>query len=75
MTLRPPTCYTSTDLAAQVAGNMMPGETSIALGRHTEQDSIMVKDGGDCEDFLVRRYKAETNRKDSTHDNTNLAAY
>ncbi len=45
------------NLAAQVTGNMMPGETSIALGRHTEQDSIMVKDGGDCEDFLVRCYQ------------------
>ena len=63
------------NLAAQVTGNMMPGETSIALGRHTEQDSIMVKDGGDCEDFLVRCYKAETNRKDSMHDNTNRASH
>jgi hypothetical protein len=63
------------NLAAQVTGNMMPGETSIALGRHTEQDSIMVRDGGDCEDFLVRCYKAETNRKDSMHDNTNRASH
>ena len=40
-------------LAVQVTDNMMSGETAIALGRHTEQDSIMSKDCGDWENSVL----------------------
>jgi broad specificity phosphatase PhoE len=50
------------NLAAPFTGNTTP-------------DAITGGGGGDCEDFLVRCYKAETNRKDSMHDNTNRASH
>jgi len=53
----------------------MSGETVIAPGRYREQDSIMTKEGGDCEDLLARFTEAETKRKDFTHDHTRRAAH
>jgi len=53
----------------------MSGETAIAPGGHQEQDSIMTKAGGDCEDPLARFTEAETKRKDVAHDRTRRAAH
>lgn len=61
-------------VAALASVNRMSGKTAIASGRHREQDSIMTKAGGGCEDHPARFTEAETKRKDYTHDHIPRAA-